>query len=98
MLSVRIALGGAGIPFETDPPDAMKLEEVPWRVMLVHDGDYDRACTVVKALQLTRPTVTSNRLPDRMARYAFYTMIAVAVLEFVWVIVSAAWHAFRAWP
>ena len=98
MLSVRIALEGAGIPFETDPPDAMKWQEVPWRVMLMNDGDYDRACTAVKALQHTRPTVTGNRLPDRVARYAFYTIVAAAVLAIVWVIASEAWHAFRAWP
>lgn len=98
MLSVRMALEGANVPFETEPPDAMKLPEVPWRVTLVHDADYDRACAAVNALQRTRVTITSDRLSDRLLRYTLYTIAGVTALAFVWMIVSQAWHTFRAWP
>lgn len=98
MLSVRMALEGAGVPFETDPPDAAKLVEVPWRVMLVHDGDYDRACAVVKTLQRTRLTITSDGRSDRLLRYTLYGLVCVTVLAFGWMILSEAWHTLRAWP
>jgi hypothetical protein len=80
---VRVTLDGEEIPFRIEPDDGMALADVPYRVILLDAGDYDRAREAVDSIQRNRFGVTSDDRPDRVLRYTLYAIAGMTLLGFI---------------
>jgi hypothetical protein len=97
LASVRIALDGQGIPFRIVPDDGICIPDVPWRVELEDDADYDRARAAVETVQRSQFTLTSNSRSDRATRYALYAIAGVTALAFATMVATEMWHTWHTW-